>query len=282
MQPIAGAKARRSLARDARGRSAKGSAGYLRGRPLGILDPRRRVTDLVTRPLSAQASADLLDRKPHLLRSLGAQLQLLPLDAPTLTLPRKRGRVRVGAAAVPVRHGRIPNCVCRRFTSDFSFVLSYRHLPGLTWQAPSLSSPHAGKGRSGRWIEPRVTSKGRIYFIEMRSGSDTGWRRRWVSWARFMRSGCARSSVLSALRLTCRWEFLKSEDLLIRVPAWERLHGSNTTLVGRSPTPLSFQGSSYASGGRAAPEEHDAFLMVRHGARAGVRPFTFLKKTALQ
>jgi hypothetical protein len=44
--------------------------------PRGIRNPRRRVPDLVTRPLSAQALSDLLDRKPHLLRPL--VLQLLP------------------------------------------------------------------------------------------------------------------------------------------------------------------------------------------------------------
>jgi hypothetical protein len=38
------------------------------------------VPDLVARPLSAQALSDLLDRKPHLLRPLAAQL--LPRPAP--------------------------------------------------------------------------------------------------------------------------------------------------------------------------------------------------------
>ncbi len=63
-------------ARDARGRFAKGSSGNPRGRPRGIRNPRRRVPDLVARPLSAQALSNLLDRKPHLLRPL--VLQLLP------------------------------------------------------------------------------------------------------------------------------------------------------------------------------------------------------------
>ena len=53
--------------RDARGRFAKGSSGNPRGRPPGIRNPRRRVPDLASRPLSAQALSDLLDRKPHLL-----------------------------------------------------------------------------------------------------------------------------------------------------------------------------------------------------------------------
>jgi Family of unknown function (DUF5681) len=61
-------------ARDARGRFAKGSSGNPRGRPPGIPNPKRRVPDLVARPLSAQALSDLLARKPHLLRPLAKQL----------------------------------------------------------------------------------------------------------------------------------------------------------------------------------------------------------------
>src|ERR1700751_3880365 len=61
-------------ARDARGRFAKGSSGNPRGRPRGIRNPRRRVPDLIARPLSTQALSDLLDRKPHLLRPLAVQL----------------------------------------------------------------------------------------------------------------------------------------------------------------------------------------------------------------
>src|SRR6266436_6204635 len=66
-------------ARDARGRFATGSSGNPRGRPRGIANPRRRVPDLVARPLSAQALSDLLDRKPHLLRPFAAQLLPPPL-----------------------------------------------------------------------------------------------------------------------------------------------------------------------------------------------------------
>ena len=64
-------------AREARGRFA--SSGNPRGRPRGIRNPRLRVPDLVARPLSPQALSDLLDRKPHLLRALAAQLLPPPL-----------------------------------------------------------------------------------------------------------------------------------------------------------------------------------------------------------
>ena len=66
-------------ARDTRGRFAAGSSGNPRGRPRGIPNPRRRVPDFVARPLSAPALSDLLDRKPHLLRPLTAQLLPPPL-----------------------------------------------------------------------------------------------------------------------------------------------------------------------------------------------------------
>jgi len=66
-------------ARDARGRFAKGSSGNPRGRPRGIRNPKRRVPDLVARPLSARALSELLDRKPHLLRPLAEQLLPPPL-----------------------------------------------------------------------------------------------------------------------------------------------------------------------------------------------------------
>jgi hypothetical protein len=71
-------------ARDARGRFATGRSGN----PRGIANPRRRVPDLVARPLSAQRLSDLLDRKPHLLRPLAAQLLPPPLASidPTVRL----------------------------------------------------------------------------------------------------------------------------------------------------------------------------------------------------
>src|ERR1700730_5510901 len=65
-------------ARDACGRFVKGSSGNPRGRPR-IPNPKRRVPDLATRPLSAQALSDLIDRKPHLLRPLAARLLAPPL-----------------------------------------------------------------------------------------------------------------------------------------------------------------------------------------------------------
>ena len=52
-----------------------------RGRPPGIPNPRRRMPDLTARPLSAQALADLIDRKPHLLRPLAAQFLPPPAAA---------------------------------------------------------------------------------------------------------------------------------------------------------------------------------------------------------
>jgi hypothetical protein len=71
----------RPRARDARGRFAKGSSGNPHGRPRGIRNPKRRVPDLVARPLSAQALSNLLDRKPHLLQPLVLQLLPPPLAA---------------------------------------------------------------------------------------------------------------------------------------------------------------------------------------------------------
>src|SRR5260370_37448368 len=66
-------------ARDERGRFAKGSSGNSAGRPRGIPNPKRRVPDLAARPLSARALSELIDRKPHLLRPLAAQLLPPPL-----------------------------------------------------------------------------------------------------------------------------------------------------------------------------------------------------------
>jgi hypothetical protein len=68
-------------ARDARWDFATRSFGNPRGRPRGIPNPKRRVPDLAVRPPSARALSDLLDRKPHLLRPLVAQLMPWPLPA---------------------------------------------------------------------------------------------------------------------------------------------------------------------------------------------------------
>jgi len=76
-------------ARDARGRLAKGSSGNPRGRPRGIRNPRRRVPDLVARPLSAHVLSNLLDRKPHLLRPLA--LQVLPPPLPSIDPAERLG-----------------------------------------------------------------------------------------------------------------------------------------------------------------------------------------------
>jgi hypothetical protein len=65
----------------ARARFARGSSGNPRGRPPGIPNPKRRVPDLVARPLSAQALSHLLDRKPYLLRLLAARRLPPPLRA---------------------------------------------------------------------------------------------------------------------------------------------------------------------------------------------------------
>ena len=59
----------------------KGSSGNPRARPRGIPNPKRRIPDLVARPLSPQALADLLARKPHLLRAIADQLLPPPRTA---------------------------------------------------------------------------------------------------------------------------------------------------------------------------------------------------------
>jgi hypothetical protein len=61
-------------AREGDGRFAKGHSGNPGGRPPGIPNPRRRMTDFSVRPPSGPALAQLLDRKPHLLQPLAGQL----------------------------------------------------------------------------------------------------------------------------------------------------------------------------------------------------------------
>jgi hypothetical protein len=82
-----------SSVRDARGRFAKGSSGNPRGRPPGIRNPRRRVPDLLARPLSPKALSDLLDRKPDLLRPFVNQL----LPRPAAIDPAERLGIDVGS-----------------------------------------------------------------------------------------------------------------------------------------------------------------------------------------
>jgi hypothetical protein len=59
--------------RDPRGRFAKGSSGSSTGRPRGIPNPKRRPLDLAVRPVSLPVLLRLVDRKPHLRRSIFAQ-----------------------------------------------------------------------------------------------------------------------------------------------------------------------------------------------------------------
>jgi Family of unknown function (DUF5681) len=61
-------------ARDARGRFVKGRSGNPSGRPRGIANPKRRRLNLATHPVSAPVLLRLLDRKPHLRRSILAQV----------------------------------------------------------------------------------------------------------------------------------------------------------------------------------------------------------------
>ena len=86
-------------ARDARGRFAKGSSGNPRGRPRGIRNPKRRVPDLVARPLSPQALSDLLERKP---RSVAAPRRASVAAAARRHRPGRASRDRPVVAA----HGR--------------------------------------------------------------------------------------------------------------------------------------------------------------------------------
>jgi len=61
-------------ARDERGRFAKGTSGNPGGRPPGIANPKRRRLNLAARPVSTPVLLRLLDRKPHLRRSIFVQV----------------------------------------------------------------------------------------------------------------------------------------------------------------------------------------------------------------
>ena len=74
-------------AREAHGRFAEGNSGNPRGQPRGIRNFRRRVPDLVARPLSAQALSQLLDRKPRVLRPLLAASGCPRMRPSTLEFP---------------------------------------------------------------------------------------------------------------------------------------------------------------------------------------------------
>jgi hypothetical protein len=70
--------------------------------PRGVPHPRRRLPDLAAWPLGAQTLSDLLDRMPHLLRALAPLFSPPRLYAPSHSLRRKRGRVRVGVARLGI------------------------------------------------------------------------------------------------------------------------------------------------------------------------------------
>ena len=61
--------------------ASQGKLGLPARPAAGIPNPKRRVLDLVARPLSPQALLHLLERKPDLLRPLAAQVLPPPLAA---------------------------------------------------------------------------------------------------------------------------------------------------------------------------------------------------------
>ena len=133
-----------SRARDARGRFAKGSSGNPHGRPRGIRNPRRRVPDLVARPLSPQALSKLLDRKPHLLRPLA--MQLLP---PPLAVDRSRRSVS-GSICRRCARSRISGSCCPPF---WRRLRAARSRPPRARASPGGCAPGCARSGASRGLK---------------------------------------------------------------------------------------------------------------------------------
>ena len=139
-------------ARDTRGRFAKGSSGNPEGRPRGIRNPKRRVPDLVTRPLGAQALSDLLDRKPHLLRPLAVQLLPPPLSDRD---PAERVGIVLSSEIAPAEGARI----ARRVRARLRALRRLARLPheprrvteGVGQLASSTTRGSLRRSKTARW-----------------------------------------------------------------------------------------------------------------------------------
>jgi hypothetical protein len=158
-----------SRGRDARGRFATGSSGNPRGRPRGIRNPRRRVPDLAARPPSAPALSDLIDRKPHLLRPLAAQLlppPLAPIDPAErlgIDLSSLRAvedfRQALAPVLAAVARGEITPAeaahIARRVRGRLRAVRRLARLEHRLADNTGLARPPLGQGASGR-VPPSV------------------------------------------------------------------------------------------------------------------------------